>query len=199
VGADRAHVVGLSMGGGIAQRLAIAHPDRVETLTLVATSPDPRAEDLPPMPAEAVAEFSSAPRPDWSDAGSVLAYLVNAIRLCAARSVPFDEPAARELAHVVLARSRSMESGTNHFAVRGGGQERADLGKIAGPVLVIHGDEDPIHPLAHGRALATEIGGAELLVLPHTGHELPRRSWDTVIPALLIHTQRVHTDEGTSP
>jgi pimeloyl-ACP methyl ester carboxylesterase/catechol 2,3-dioxygenase-like lactoylglutathione lyase family enzyme len=190
VGVDRAHVVGMSMGGGIAQRLAISHPDRVETLTLVATSPDPGAEDLPPMPAEAIAEFSSAPRPDWSDPGSVLAYLVNALRLCAARSVPFDEAGARGLAGVVLARSRSIESGTNHFGVRGAGPGRGDLARIAAPTLVIHGDEDPVHPLGHGQALAGEIGGAELLVLPHTGHELPRRSWDTVIPALLIHTRR---------
>jgi catechol 2,3-dioxygenase-like lactoylglutathione lyase family enzyme len=141
------------------------------------------------MPAEALAEFASAPRPDWSGAASVLEYLVHGSRLCAARSVPFDEPGARELARRVIARSRSMESGTNHFGVRGDGPGRADLGRITAPTLVIHGDEDPIHPLAHGQALAAEIPGAELLVLPHTGHELPRRSWDTVIPALLIHTR----------
>ena len=57
------------------------------------------------------------------------------------------------------------------------------------PTLVIHGADDPIFPLGHGEALAREIPGAELLVLEETGHELPRRDWDVVVPAILRITR----------
>ena len=58
------------------------------------------------------------------------------------------------------------------------------------PTLVVHGTDDPFMRYAHGEALAREIPGAELLPLEGTGHELPRRTWDVVVPAILAHTSR---------
>jgi pimeloyl-ACP methyl ester carboxylesterase len=69
-----------------------------------------------------------------------------------------------------------------------GAEWRERLGEIRAPTLVIHGAEDPLFPLEHGRALANEIPGARLLALEQTGHELPRRAWDVVVPAILEHT-----------
>jgi len=63
---------------------------------------------------------------------------------------------------------------------------------LAAQTLVIHGDQDPIFPLPHGRALAAEIPDAALLVLDGAGHELARADWESVIDALLAHTERMY-------
>jgi pimeloyl-ACP methyl ester carboxylesterase len=77
---------------------------------------------------------------------------------------------------------------TNHDHVGGGGPWRDRLGEIAVPTLVVHGTDDPLFPYEHGVALANEIAGAELLTLGGTGHELPRATWDQVVPAILALT-----------
>ena len=85
----RAHLVGLSMGGGIAQHLAVHHPDRVATLTLMSTSPGP-AEDLPPMAERLRAVFADpAPEPHWTDRDAVVDYLVEVERPFAG---PYSSP-----------------------------------------------------------------------------------------------------------
>jgi pimeloyl-ACP methyl ester carboxylesterase len=76
----------------------------------------------------------------------------------------------------------------NHDVVEGGVGWHERLGEIAVPTLVIHGDDDPFMPLAHGEALAHAIPGARLLTLAATGHELPRRTWDVVVPEILALT-----------
>jgi pimeloyl-ACP methyl ester carboxylesterase len=72
--------------------------------------------------------------------------------------------------------------------VEGGERWRERLGELRMPTLVLHGTEDPLFPFEHGAALANEIPGARLVPLERTGHELPRRIWDTVVPAILRHT-----------
>jgi pimeloyl-ACP methyl ester carboxylesterase len=187
-----AHVVGLSMGGALAQLMALDHRDRVVTLTLIATSPaGPGDADLPPMPDEARAAFAAIAEPDWSDRAAVVDYLIALSRASAGRSRPFDEQGVRALAERVLDRTTNMESSMrNHYAAEGGDRWRERLGELDVPTLVIHGSEDPVFPLGHGIALAREIPGAELLTLEGAGHELPRRDWDVVVPAILEHTVR---------
>lgn len=186
-GLDTAHVVGISMGGGIAQLLTLEHPERVASLTVLSTSAGPGDPDLPP-----VAEgMRFPPPPDWSDPAAVLEHLVQAQRGLAARSVPLDEAEVRAVAGPALARTADLEASlTNHDALAGGDSWRSRLGEIAVPTLVLHGDEDPLFPPGHGAALAAEVPGGRLLLLPQTGHELPRRVWDTVLPAILAHTEQ---------
>ena len=194
LGLTRAHVVGMSMGGGIAQLLALAHPERVASLTLISTSPagpGPDDPDLPPMPAKTRAEFGAAGEPDWSDRAAVIDYLVHLARVSASPTRPFDEAGMRDLWGRVLDRTVNIESSmANHAAIAGGERWRVGLGDLRIPTLVVHGTEDPVLPHEHGRVLAGEIPGAELLTLEQTGHELPRRVWDVVIPAILEHTSR---------
>ena len=190
----RAHVVGTSMGGGIAQELAVGHPDRVASLIAMSTTfYAPGGPDLPPMVPELKARFDATPEPpDWSDRAAVIDHLV-------ADWSPFSGPAGateaelRELAGRVVDRSVNIASSGNHWLVVAGGDPLPDhrLGEISVPALVIHGTADPLFPFPHGEALAAAIPNATLLPLNDVGHEVPPpATWDTVIPAIVETTAR---------
>jgi pimeloyl-ACP methyl ester carboxylesterase len=187
LGVASAHVVGISMGGGIAQIVALDHPDRVASLTLISTSAGPGDPDLPAMTEELRGHFASPPpEPDWSDRAAVTEYVVADARAYAGKSRPFDETAWRDLAGRDFDRSVNIASSmTNHVLIEGGPGWRQRLGEIRIPTLVLHGTEDPLFPYEHGAALASEIPGARLLTLEHTGHELPRATWDVVVSSIL--------------
>jgi pimeloyl-ACP methyl ester carboxylesterase len=188
-GLPGAHVVGMSMGGALAQLVALDYPARVASLTLISTSPAGPEPDLPPMSEEAKAKFAAVAEPDWSDRDAVIDYGVELARATAGASRPFDEAGVRGLWRRVIDRTDNVESSfKNHELVEGGGRWRERLGGLTVPTLVIHGTEDPLFPLGHGSALAREIPGARLLALERTGHELPRAVWDVVVPAILEHT-----------
>jgi pimeloyl-ACP methyl ester carboxylesterase len=185
---DRAHLVGMSMGSGIALHAALDHPERVASLTLIASSPAGSAPDLPDMSEETAAKFQM-PEPDWSDRDAVIDYIVGFERICAG-DAPYDEAEVRPRAARAFDRTTNPESMfTNHNVMEhGGGSIRERLGELAMPVLAMHGTEDPILPYEHGLALEREIEGAKLLTLENTGHEIPRRTWDLIVPAVVEHT-----------
>ena len=186
---SRAHLAGMSMGSGIALHAALDHAERVASLTLIASSPAGTAPDLPDMSAETAAKFQM-PEPDWSDGEAVIDYIVRFEGICAGEA-PFDGAEVRPRAALAFDRATNIESMfTNHNMMEhGGGNVRERLGELTMPVLAIHGTEDPILPYEHGLALEREIEGARLLTLENTGHEIPRRTWDAIVPALLEHTQ----------
>lgn len=183
-----AHLVGLSMGGGIAQYLGVNAPQRVRTLTLIESTPGGGdAGELPPAaPPASEADDAPAAVTDWSDAAAVLEYRVEAERPYAG-SFGFDEARFRAVAAIEVGRTRSMESAlTNHFLVAG--DAGADPTAITQPTLVIHSDSDPLFALAHGRALARMIPGATLQRADGMGHEVPPpRTWDALMPVLGRH------------
>jgi len=178
----RAHVAGQSMGGALAQIVALDHPERVASLTLATTSFADRTEhDLPGMRPE-LREAFAMPEPDWNDREATLDYLTAFSRAFASPSHP---PENRALWNHVVERTRSIESSMkNHALIEETASDRV-LGELDIPVLVIHGTEDPLLPHEHGVALARSIPGATLLTLEETGHELPPRTWDVVVPAIL--------------
>jgi pimeloyl-ACP methyl ester carboxylesterase len=200
----RAHVVGLSMGGGIAQYVAVEHPDRVATLTLMSTSPVSAGADadLPPMADRLRAVFDNPePEPDWTDRDAVIEYLVEGERPFAGPD-SFDEAYVREVARRVVERTNNPESSAkNHWLIADGENTPPRLGEVTTPTLVIHGTEDPLFPPGHGITLAHEIAGANLLMLDGVGHQYPPPStWDLVVPAILRHTApRSAASEASDP
>jgi pimeloyl-ACP methyl ester carboxylesterase len=189
----RANVVGISMGGGFAQRLVVDFPDKVASVTLISTSPDgpggPSDPKLPQMSEKLRAMFAEdAPAPDWSDREVALQRLIDDEKLYAG-SLPFDEQARRQLLGWMIDRTHNLAAAmTNHWLLEGGAPVRSRLRQIGVPALVLHGTEDPLFPLGHGEALAREIPGARLVPLEHAGHELPEPVWDVAIPEILAIT-----------
>lgn len=160
---QRAHVAGVSMGGMIAQVVALRAPDRILSLGLLATTPGPDAR-LEPAPEDVLDGI------DW-DAQGVEA-TVAFCRAIAGTGIPFDEDYYRRLATADEARGINRDGGHAH-ALRNAPSRLDRLGEISAPTLVVHGSEDPIFPLSHGQALAGGVPGARLHVWDGVGHELP--------------------------
>ncbi|MFI6582998.1 alpha/beta fold hydrolase [Embleya sp. NPDC050493] len=191
LGIASAHIVGVSMGGDIAQHLAVHHPERVASLTLVATSPGgpggPAHPDLPPMSKELAEQFAEGgdEAPDWSDREAVIAYYTAGERTFAG-TIPVDEERVRRVVGRAWDRSPALASAQNHWRLDGGEPVRDRLGEITAPTLVLHGTADPLFPYGHGEALAREIPGARLVPLSGMGHQMPPPElWDIAIPAIL--------------
>jgi pimeloyl-ACP methyl ester carboxylesterase len=180
LGIARAHVVGLSLGGGLAQRLAVEDEPRLRTLTLMSTTPGP--VDEPP------AATASLPCLDWSDRATAVERLVACV---AAIGGPFTADAAhlRELAVRMLSRTPDPASCANHWLAGCGPPVRDRLGTVGLPTLILHGTVDPLYSMAHPAALAREIPAARLVPLTGVGHEFPPRAvWDVVVAEILRHT-----------
>jgi pimeloyl-ACP methyl ester carboxylesterase len=194
LGIDRAHLLGISSGGAIAQQVAVTHPERVRTLTLVATSFGGPAsvpwEDLPPCTEAVSASFTDpAPEPEWSDREAVVAYVVAGERVFAG-TLAVDEERLAALVRRVFDRTPDMAAAwKNHWLADPGPQPSAGVATITAPTLVLHGTADPLFPYGHGEALAKEIPGARLVPLPGMGHQMPPpQVWDVLVSEVLEHT-----------
>jgi len=192
---ERAHLLGLSMGGALAQIVALSHRDRVRTLTLVSTTPaldrPPNSSALPSISADLAAYFEQSARMpplDWSDRAAVVERLVADQR--AHMGTGYDARQVRALAARAVARTRDPEScARNHALLDPGLMPAGALADLTVPTLVVHGTADPLIPVPHGEALAREIPGATLLTLDGVGHEVsPPATYDVVVPAVLAHT-----------
>lgn len=193
LGIERAHLAGLSMGGGLVQLLAAQRPERLLTATLISTSPagaDVDRDDLPPPAARVTASFAQPPAdPDWNDRGAVIDHLVDGARPYVG-DLGFDEPRVRAIATTIADRSPQPASAGNHGQLPDSGTSPIRLGEITVPTLVLHGTADPLFPIEHGIALAAAIPGATLVRLDGMGHEYPPPElWDIVVPELLRHTR----------
>ncbi|KAA1399890.1 alpha/beta fold hydrolase [Aeromicrobium ginsengisoli] len=185
LGVSAAHVVGVSMGGDIAQRLAVRHPERVTSLTLMATSPG--GTDLPPMSQELAEKFAAGgdEAPDWADREAVIAYYTDGEHTFAG-TIPVDEEWVRRVAGKAWDRSPSLASAQNHWLLDDGESVSDRLAEITAPTLVLHGTADPLLPYGHGEALSWAIPEARLVPLQGMGHGMPPSEvWDTAISEIL--------------
>jgi len=180
---DRAHVVGRSMGGMIAQIMASEHPDRVLSLTSIMSSTGNPA--LPQAAPDAMA-MMMRPAPDpAADEVGFLEHRIAFARRIAGTGQPFDESAHRRLILEETRREHDPAGAARQIAaIAAGGDRRARLATISAPTLVIHGAEDPLFPPVCGKDTAASIPGADLLVIEGMGHDLPPALYGTLIKAI---------------
>ncbi len=188
-GVERAHLVGMSLGGYLAQLAALKAPARVLTLTLIASErladTDP---EMPPM-SPALGEYHArAADLDWTDRAAVVEYNVGAWKILSGSAHDFDEALIREMAEADFDRTPDPRTPMNHGQLGGGEEWLGRLSEIQAPALVIHGTEDPVLPYEHGLALARDLPRTTLLTLTGTGHELHPDDWPTILDAIERHT-----------
>jgi putative ABC transport system ATP-binding protein len=200
LGWQAAHVAGASLGGMIAQVLAIGHPARVRTLTSIMSTPSARIATRPTIAAmRALARAAGTTVTSQDQAAEEAVALT---RVIGSPGYPLDEPAARDIA------SRSFErnagAGEEYLrqraAVIASGDRRRALASLRIPALVIHGEHDPVIRPAGGRATADVIPGARLVTFPGMGHDLPRALWPSIMDEICALTaQPVPVPAGPEP
>jgi pimeloyl-ACP methyl ester carboxylesterase len=181
LGIAEAHLVGASMGGMIAQTLAIRHPKKVQTLTSIMSTTG--ALDVGQPEPTAVALLLSPP-PVTRDA--FIEHTVATSRVLASPGFPFDEERIREVAARSYDRCfQPAGVGRQLLAIIASGDRTPALRSLRMPTLVIHGDADPLVTPSGGRATAEAVPGARLVVIPGMGHDLPRGVWATIVDAIV--------------
>lgn len=181
-GIGKAHVVGMSMGGMIAQVFTIRHPGRVKTLTVMSTSPvGTDTSHLPGTAPEYIEHSNSGANVDWTDRPQVIDFMLRDSRAIAGTAFPFDENRTRAFIERDYDRARNFAAATNHFSAKRGEDMTGRLAGVTAPLLVIHGTADPIFPVEHGAALAGSVKGGRLVKLEGGGHELHPGHWDTIV------------------
>ncbi|MFL6114150.1 MAG: alpha/beta fold hydrolase [Catenulispora sp.] len=180
LGVDRAHVVGASMGGMIAQQLAIDHPDRVLSLCSIMSTTGDRSVGRPTPEAAAVLG-----QPPAGNREAAIASAVAASRIIGSPGFPVNEEELLRRTTAKYDRAyRPIGTARQYAAILASPDRTQALYGVTVPTLVIHGEADPLIDVSGGRATAATIPGAELLVVPGMGHDLPQEAWPQVIDAI---------------
>lgn len=183
---ERAHVCGASMGGMIAQTLAIRHPARVKSLVSIMSTTG--APDLPgPRPEAAAALVTPIP----TDRDGAIERGVMVFRTIGSPGFPFDEDGVRRRAALQYDRCHHPEGQARQLAaILAHGSRRERLRDVRVPALVIHGADDPLVPVEGGHDTAAALPDAELMVIEGMGHDNPRDAWPRVIDSICALTAR---------
>ncbi len=194
LGIERAHVVGLSMGGMIAQRLAIAAPKRVLSLTSMLSSSG--AHGLPgPTPTVLRAMMR---KPAGSDEASVVQSFQDFFQVIASPAFPIPGEEMRAAIRLAYRRSyRPLGTKRQMVAVMTDSERAALLIRISCPTLVLHGRADPLVPFANAEDTARRIPGAKLMGIDGMGHDLPEQAVQLLLQALIPHLQTAQLRTAT--
>jgi len=187
LGIQRAHICGMSMGGMIAQTMAIRHPSRLLSLiSIYSTTGNP---ELPQAKPE-VMGLLIAPPPKEREAFSK--HMVGLFKAISGPGFPVDE----EWTGKILGRSYERcfyPQGMMRqlVAILAHGNRKPALASVKVPTLVIHGTEDPLVPVEGGKDTAQAIPGAQLMLIEGMGHDLPHGgAWPSIVEAVAAHTMR---------
>ncbi|MER5812012.1 alpha/beta hydrolase [Streptomyces sp. NPDC002033] len=176
LGIDGAHLVGLSMGGAIAQTAALEHPGRVRSLTsMMSSTGDPRVGRPKP---EALGALAG---PVATEREEVIERMVRTVRVLGSPGFPFDEAAVRDRARRSFDRAHDpLGVARQAAAAIASGDRTARLASLTVPTLVIHGSDDVMCDVSGGRATAGAVPGAEFVTFEGMGHDLPRALWPEI-------------------
>jgi pimeloyl-ACP methyl ester carboxylesterase len=181
-----AHVVGASMGGMIAQALAIRHPDRVLSLVSIMSSTGNRRVGRT-RPRIALRML----RPAARDREGYIREHLQTYREIGSPQYPFDESARRERAGRMFERGiHPAGSARQMAAILTAADRTEELRRLRAPTTVIHGAADPLVNISGGRATAEAIPGSHLMIVPGMGHDLPRQLWPQIVDAIVANTER---------
>jgi pimeloyl-ACP methyl ester carboxylesterase len=192
LGVPSAHVLGMSMGGMIAQQLALRHPQRVRSLISCMSTDNPAQ-----LPSGPVAAYVEALPPD----GPRDAVIQNEVELWRADSgsndAIFDRAYALDRVTRDYNRSHGWSGAGRHYlAVISAGDRSGLVAHIKLPVLVLHGDRDPIIPLAHGKRMAAHVPGARLMVIEGMGHSIEPKLVPEMVAVIARHIGQVEDGRG---
>jgi pimeloyl-ACP methyl ester carboxylesterase len=186
LGIGRAHVVGASMGGMIAQTIAMRHPDRVLSLVSIMSNTGARWTGQPALRLYGVL-LKRAPR----DREGFVVHQMRVFEQIGSPGFPRDEADLRDMATRSWERGHDPAGAGRHLAaILASGDRTAELRSIRAPTLVIHGTEDRLVAPSGGRATAKAIPGTRLVEIPGMGHDLPRGAWRRIIDAIAENAAR---------
>jgi pimeloyl-ACP methyl ester carboxylesterase len=190
LGIDKAHIVGASMGGMVAQHVAMRYPGRTLTLTSIMSTVGGRLSGAPRL--SVIPMFLSAPPQDKE---GYVERAVKLFRMVGSKRF-FDEEYVRESAEVSWERGINFGgTGRQLAAITADGNRSKRLRRVTAPTLVIHGKDDKLVTPSGGRATAKAIPGARLLMVDDMGHDMPRPVWPTIIGAIVENTKRAGEKE----
>jgi pimeloyl-ACP methyl ester carboxylesterase len=177
LGVGSAHVVGASMGGMIAQTLALQHPARVRSLTsIMATTGEPGVAQATDAATAALMSPPARSRDESMERSLAVS------RVIGSPGYPRDDQDIRSRAARAWDRGVNPSGFTRQLAaIQASGDRTPALASVSAPTLVVHGEDDPLVPVSGGRATAAAIPGAELWTVPGMGHDLPRPLWPEMI------------------
>jgi pimeloyl-ACP methyl ester carboxylesterase len=191
-----AHIIGASMGGMIAQTLAIRHPESVRSLVSIMSNTGSRRHGQPSLKVYSI--FLRRPA-DGRD--EFIAHIMERLfKTIGSRGLPRDEDDLRAIAIASYERDHDpVGPGRQLAAIIASGDRTAQLRAITAPTLVIHGSTDPLVAPSGGRATARAIPGAQLMMVEGMGHDLPRAAWPQLIDAIASHALRADASSDGQP
>lgn len=185
LGIESAHVAGMSMGGMIAQTMAVHYPERVKTLTSLSST-----TGHPGLPQATPEAWEMLTKPAPMDREGFIDHAVPVWRVINGPQMTIDEDFIRRRARRTFERGVSREGYARQMAaITASGSRRKALQSVHVPTLVIHGDADPLLPLVHGIATAEAIPGAKLRIVKGMGHDIPPVVWPELIEAIAGHAR----------
>jgi pimeloyl-ACP methyl ester carboxylesterase len=195
LGFERAHVVGVSMGGMIAQTVAARHPSRVRSLTSIMSNTGARFSGQPALKTFPVL-LGAAP----ADREGFIEHGAKTWTLIGSPGFERDELELREMIALSFDRGASPAGTARQLAaIVASGDRRRELRAVQAPTLVIHGEADKLVSPSGGRATAKAIKGARLVTIPGMGHDLPRPAWPQIIGAIAGHAHAADVAAGDEP
>ena len=184
----KAHICGMSMGGMIAQTIAIRHPSRILSLiSIYSATGNPEL----PQPKPEIMKFLMTPPPKEREAN--IEHMLGVFKTLAGSGFPLDIEWTRKIMAESFDRSFYPQGFARQLvAILAQKDRRPALASVKVPTLVIHGTDDPLVPVEGGKDTAKAIPGAQLMLIEGMGHDLPHGgAWPRVVEAITAHTLKV--------